>query len=108
MIRMPPSSKGQPLMKIRIVRVVLSSLLASLLATLFAAALAQEAPDIRLYIFDNGQINGLEAEGPTLVTKTLASQLQGIGYSYDDIDFFAMSHVDRPRQADTCRSEVRA
>ncbi|MES2604758.1 MAG: N-acyl homoserine lactonase family protein [Pseudomonadota bacterium] len=32
-------------------------------------------------------------EGPVIVTKSLASQLAAIGYSMDDVDFFAMSHL---------------
>ena len=97
---------------------------------------------IKLYIFDNGQINGLDpalfnfkpeevqetdfvvtselivhpkgillweagavpdgalpadgsvySEGASVVSKSLASQLAQIGYTKDDVDFFAMSHL---------------
>lgn len=97
---------------------------------------------IKLYIFDNGQINGLDPalfnfkpeevqetdfvvtsnlivhpdgillweagavpdhelpadgsvynEGASVVSKSLTSQLAEIGYTRDDIDFFAMSHL---------------
>ncbi len=106
------------------------------------AVQAQEAPALKLYIFDNGAVNGLDpaefnftreevaetdfvvtsnlivhpngillweagsvpdaalpadgspyVEGPVVATKTLISQLESVGYSYDDIDFFAMSHL---------------
>jgi glyoxylase-like metal-dependent hydrolase (beta-lactamase superfamily II) len=105
-------------------------------------ALAQEPARVRLYVLDNGQINGLDpalfnftaeevaetdfvvtsnlivhprgillweagavpdeelpadgsafAEGPTIVTKSLRSQLEASGYALEDIDFFAMSHL---------------
>lgn len=100
------------------------------------------ASKVRLYIFDNGQINGLPpetfnfkreevketdfvvtselivhpngvllweagavpdhelpadgstfTEGPTIVSKSLTSQMAEIGYSMEDVDFFAMSHL---------------
>ena len=122
------------------------------LATLMVGALllpsaadAQTAakPKLRMYLFDNGQINGLDPaefnfkkeeikssdfivvselivhptkgillwesgsvpdaklpadgsayhEGVTTVTKSLASQMQAIGYNYQDVKYFAMSHL---------------
>jgi len=49
---------------------------------------AGAAPDSEL------PANGLlYVEGAVVVGKTLESQLASVGYSYDDIDFFAMSHL---------------
>ncbi len=127
-------------MKTQRVRALLSSLLFTLSSSPFTQA--QEAPALRLYIFDNGAVNGLDpaefnfkreevAEtdfvvtsylivhpegvmlweagavpdsalpadgspyvgGPVVATKTLASELESVGYSYDDINIFAMSHL---------------
>lgn len=118
------------------------SIILSLLMMLALPAAAQESAKVRLYIFDNGQINGLSpetfnfkreevketdfvvtselivhpngillweagavpdhelpadgstfTEGPTIVTKSLTSQMAAIGYSMEDVDFFAMSHL---------------
>lgn len=105
-------------------------------------ASAAEDNGVKLYIFDNGEINGLDPElfnfsaeevqetgfvvtsnlivhpdgillweagavpdhelpadgsvfneGPTVVKQSLAGQLAQIGYSMDDVKFFAMSHL---------------
>lgn len=110
--------------------------------TISFALQAQQPADVRLYIFDNGQINGLAPElfnftreevaetdfvvtselivhpqgillweagavpdhelpadgsalneGPAVVSKSLSGQLAEIGYSMEDIDYFAMSHL---------------
>lgn len=119
---------------------------AVLVGLMFTAAASAQSPSppgkVRLYIFDNGEINGLPpetfnftreevretdfvvtselivhpdgillweagavpdaelpadgsrfTEGPTVVTRSLSGQLAEIGYSMDDIDFFAMSHL---------------
>jgi N-acyl homoserine lactone hydrolase len=119
----------------------LLQMLALLLATAGSHVQAQE-PGLRLYIFDNGRIEGLAPElfnftadevqetsfivtsylirhpqgdllweagavpdeelpadgsayreGPTVVTKSLVSQLSAIGVGIEDIDYIAMSHL---------------
>lgn len=122
---------------------LLTLLASALLLSPGASAQSPAKPRIRLYLFDNGQINGLDPalfnfkkeevkstdfvvvselivhptkgillweagsvpdeklpkdgspyrEANTVVSKSLASQLQSIGYSYKDVKYFAMSHL---------------
>ncbi len=113
-----------------------------LLLPSMASAQPVAKPKIRMYLFNNGEINGLDAsefnfkkeevkstdfivtselivhpkgillwesgsvpdaklpadgspykEGVSIVTKSLASQMAAIGYSYKDVKYFAMSHL---------------
>jgi N-acyl homoserine lactone hydrolase len=113
-----------------------------LLLSAYALSTSAQEPGLRLYVFDNGRIEGLAPElfnftaeevqetdfivtsyliqhpdgnllweagavpdadlpadgsayreGPTVVTRSLSSQLAGIGLGIEDIDFIAMSHL---------------